>query len=106
MCAPTSRFNIVLSHVLQFGHPEVVELLIAYGADVNHKLPDGYTTPLYVATLEGHNEVMDLLLGAGAIASVDEDDLLEYPEEQISAQVDPTSCSLTCLFMVDLVVLM
>jgi ankyrin repeat protein len=65
----------------------VVELLIAYGADVNHTLPDGYTTPLYVATLEGHTEVMDLLLGAGAIVSVDEDELLEYPEEQVQVQV-------------------
>lgn len=70
----------------QFGHAEVVELLIAYGADVNHTLPDGYTTPLYVATLEGHTEVMDLLLGAGAIVSVDEDELLEYPEEQVQVQ--------------------
>lgn len=72
--------------MVQFGHAEVVELLIAYGADVNHTLPDGYTTPLYVATLEGHTEVMDLLLGAGAIASVDEDDLIQYPEEQVQVR--------------------
>lgn len=67
----------------------MVELLIAYGADVNHTLPDGYTTSLYVATLEGHAEVMDLLLGAGAIASVDEDDLVQYPEDQIQDAPKP-----------------
>ncbi len=83
------ELTLGLCHRKQFGHAEVVELLIAYGADVNHTLPDGYTTPLYVATLEGHTEVMDLLLGAGAIVSVDEDELLEYPEEQVQVQVQP-----------------
>ena len=43
-----------------FGHKEVVELLIAKGADVNAK-GDGGTTPLDRAIINDETEIADLL---------------------------------------------
>ena len=43
-----------------FGHKEVVELLIAKGADVNAK-GDGGTTPLDRAIINDEPEIADLL---------------------------------------------
>ena len=43
-----------------FGHKEVVELLIAKGADVNAK-GDGGTTPLDRAIINDETETADLL---------------------------------------------
>ena len=41
-------------------HKEVVELLLAYKAEVNAKGNEG-STPLHLAAVEGHKEVADLL---------------------------------------------
>jgi ankyrin repeat protein len=49
----------------QNGHKEVVQLLLDKGADVNAKATDGKTA-LVAATEDGHNEVRDLLIRAGA----------------------------------------
>ena len=48
-----------------FGHKEVVELLIAKGADVNAKNDGGYT-PLHQAAINGHKEIAELLIEKGA----------------------------------------
>jgi ankyrin repeat protein len=47
------------------GHEEIVELLIAEGADVNAR--DNYKwTPLNYAAHGGHKEIVELLIAAGA----------------------------------------
>ena len=48
------------------GHKEVVELLIAAGADVNVKDGEWGETPLHLAADKGHKEVAELLITAGA----------------------------------------
>jgi ankyrin repeat protein len=47
------------------GHKEVVELLIAKGADVNAKAENG-VAPLHVAAGAGHKEIAELLIAKGA----------------------------------------
>ena len=47
------------------GHKEIVELLIAEGADVHAKDKWGFT-PLHKAALCGHKEVAELLIAKGA----------------------------------------
>jgi ankyrin repeat protein len=53
-----------LFYAAKFGHKEIVELLIAKGADVNPKDDDGYT--LKNAASEGHKEIVELLIANGA----------------------------------------
>ena len=50
------------------GHKEVVELLIAAGADVNAKDIDEWT-PLHRAADAGHKEVAELLIAKGALVN-------------------------------------
>ena len=50
-----------LHWAVEHGQNQVVELLLASGADVNAK-DDGDRTPLYIATLKGFREVAKLLL--------------------------------------------
>ena len=53
-------------------HPEKIELLLEYGADVNERGPAGKTA-LHYATAAGHAKVMALLLGHGAAAHLKDD---------------------------------
>ena len=48
-----------LHHAASQGHKEIVELLIAKGADVNAK--GSGTTPLDLAIINGETEIADLL---------------------------------------------
>ncbi|NRB28689.1 MAG: ankyrin repeat domain-containing protein, partial [Roseibacillus sp.] len=45
---------------------EIVELLIAKGADVNAKFEDDGSTPLHLAAWKGHFETAELLIAKGA----------------------------------------
>ena len=54
-----------LHYAADEGHTEVVELLIANGADVNAKDENG-RTPLHLATYWGEKEIVELLIAAGA----------------------------------------
>ena len=55
------------------GHKEVVELLIAKGADVNAK--DEYSfAPLHFAANEGHKEIAELLIANSAEVNAKDDD--------------------------------
>ena len=55
----------VLGHAAWGGHKEIVELVIAEGADVNAKRNTG-VTPLHHAARNGHKEVAELLIANGA----------------------------------------
>lgn len=46
------------------GHKDVCEVLLDNGAEVNRADDDG-TTPLYVAALRAHDDVVKLLLRQG-----------------------------------------
>ena len=48
------------------GHKDVVELLIAKGADVNAKDEEYGAIPLHHAAQAGHKEIVELLIAAGA----------------------------------------
>ena len=48
------------------GHKEIVELLIAKGADVNAKESGLGTAPLHRAAFRGHEAIVELLIAEGA----------------------------------------
>ncbi len=54
-----------LHQAVFFGHREIVEFLIAEGADVNAKNNAG-STPLYLAKGKGHHAIAELLVQHGA----------------------------------------
>ena len=65
-----------LHYAADKGHKEIVELLIANGADVNVKEKD---TPMHKAAMNGHKEIIELLIANGAdvnAKSVDNNTLL------------------------------
>ena len=49
-----------------WGRKDIVELLIAKGADVNAKFEDDGSTPLHLAAWKGHFETAELLIAKGA----------------------------------------
>ena len=49
-----------------YGRPDVVEALIAGGADVNVRSPSGWTA-LKEARMRGHSDIAARLLRAGAV---------------------------------------
>ena len=55
------------------GHKELVELLIANGADVDAKDEDGWT-PLHWATVNGHEATVELLLANGSDVNAKDND--------------------------------
>jgi len=52
-------------HASMDGHPEIVQALLAKGAEVNAKDKNGETA-LMMASKRGQREVMELLIKAGA----------------------------------------
>ncbi len=54
-----------LHYAAGWGHKEIVELLIAEGADVNAMNGAGQT-PLHFAAQEGQKEIVELLIAKGA----------------------------------------
>jgi ankyrin repeat protein len=66
LLAITANNGASLLHVAaQYGHSEVVKLLLAAGANVNSRRQD-QATPLYIAAFHGYSPVVELLLTAGA----------------------------------------
>jgi ankyrin repeat protein len=55
----------LLNDAARSGQADVARVLLARGADVNRGNQSG-ATPLYIAALKGHEEVVSLLLRAGA----------------------------------------
>ena len=73
-----------LHYAADEGHTEVVELLIANGADVNAKDDSGWT-PLHRAVSKVHNKIAKLLIEEGAdVNTVNKDGLapLDYAENE------------------------
>ena len=60
----TARTGSALLVASQFGHLDLAELLLSYGADPNHMTIDGITA-LMSAALDGYLEIVQLLLGNG-----------------------------------------
>jgi len=57
----------------QFASKEIVELLIANGADVNAKAKSGWT-PLHHAAIFGRKEAVELLIEKGVDVNAENDD--------------------------------
>ena len=55
-----------LDEAAGWGRKDIVELLIAKGADVNGKFDDDGSTPLHLAAWKGHFETAELLIAADA----------------------------------------
>ena len=62
-----------LLHAAEGGHKEIIELLIAKGADVNAKNLRGETS-LYDVVGRGHKEIAELLIAAGADVNAKDND--------------------------------
>ncbi len=82
-----------------YGHVEIVELLIKHGAKINDSI--GPITPLHDAAQNGHLEVVKLLLKAGALTYVFNHDgytpldfLCKYKEEN-EKKMSPADLALT-----------
>jgi hypothetical protein len=61
--------QLALAFAAQFGHVEIVRLLLDAGADPDLYIPHGghsHSTPLHQAALAGHEEVVRLLVERGA----------------------------------------
>ncbi len=55
-----------LDEAVGWGRKDIVELLIAKGADVNSKFDDDGSTPLQLAAWKGHFDTAELLIAADA----------------------------------------
>ena len=64
--------NTPLHYAAFYGHKDVLELLLAKGADVNAKEDDD-KTPLHFAAIKGRKEAVKLLLAKGADVNAKED---------------------------------
>ena len=65
--------GLLLHNAARNGHKEIVELLIAKGADVDAKDEDGWT-PLHWAVVNGHEETVELLLANGSDVNAKDND--------------------------------
>jgi cytohesin len=77
-----------LHYAADEGHTEVVELLIANGADVNAKDEEGWT-PFHLAAYWGGKDIVELLIAAGADVNAKNNwigtplDIATHPENPI-----------------------
>ncbi len=67
-CGPTVP-DISMYDAAESGNIEAVKQHLAAGTDVNAKDKDGWT-PLHPASYEGHQEIVELLIGKGADVNV------------------------------------
>jgi ankyrin repeat protein len=58
--------NTPLHEAVYQGHKDIVELLLAYGADVNKAAKVSGCSPLFPAVAYGHKDIVELLIEAGA----------------------------------------
>ena len=61
-----SQGSTLLHGATSGGSKEIVELVIARGADVNAITPGGRVTPLHIASLMGKKDIVELLIAKGA----------------------------------------
>ncbi len=67
-CGPSVP-DISMYDAAESGNIEAVKQHLAAGTDVNAKDKDGWT-PLHPASYEGHQEIVELLIGKGADVNV------------------------------------
>src|SRR3989339_521673 len=70
----TDKGTTALYVAAQNGHTQIVELLLAAGANVNSPRTDNGMTPLLIAAQNGHAQIMQLLLAAGANVDIQRTD--------------------------------
>jgi hypothetical protein len=70
--------DLALRVAAQYGHIEVVQLLIANGADIHARNDEA----LRVAAVNGHIEIMQLLIANGANVHAQNDEALRWAAEQ------------------------
>jgi cytohesin len=63
-----------LDEAAGWGRKDIVELLIAKGADVNAKFDEDGSTPLHLAAWKGHFDAAELLIAADADVNAKMDD--------------------------------
>jgi len=86
--ARTDKGSTPLHHAATEGHPDVAEVLIRHGADVNARISGpGWAgfTPLHWAAYNGQKEVVQLLLSNRADVGAQDNDgftALNYAENQ------------------------
>ena len=65
-CGPSKPPDISIHNAAHSGDIEAIKQAIADGVNVNSKGIIGGSTPLLIAAMEGHNEVVELLISKGA----------------------------------------
>ncbi|TET85145.1 MAG: hypothetical protein E3J37_02540, partial [Anaerolineales bacterium] len=72
----------LLEEVVVSGDVEGVRLLISQGADVNARNEGSYRTPLYWAAMEGHRDIVELLLAHDAEVNAGRITALHYAAKE------------------------
>ena len=86
---PACSKSLQLHVAAQKGHKDIVERLLAQGADVNAKNRDG-VTPLHMVAHAGHKDVVEILLAQGANVNAEDIDALtplDYARKQGKSEV-------------------
>ncbi len=74
----------------EFYHPDIVKILLEYGADVNAKREDGFTPLLIALEGKGNTDLVKILLANGAdVNAKNEDDktALQIAKEKIHIDI-------------------
>ena len=77
------------------GHTEVCELLLASGCDPEERIPDTLDTALHKAAIEGHQQIVQLLVSQKA--TVNAKDSIGFTPLHLACQEGHLACVVTLL---------